>query len=569
MKETFQGSKHTLTNYIMTDINLNFRPYFDELNYSKKNFALCHATLFIKSLNLKELLPDQQVLKLSKVLELHKKKIDDFKNKEYFNFADDDNQLYNVFIAYSLFYHRNEEAILEECFILNETYKLLNQRLQDTIAQLPQFTYLDLLNNKKNVVFYELNQQPFGTSDEEYARMRNWQTNQKVSPNSSFDQLVDPTFEEGICQGKKAIAEFESKYFSQKIKEDKYQSVCLHKQNKIRSGFKLLVYPEYYQFLPERENVKRIFLNHCIENIDIEDHQLELIKTIVLFEKNKFIDHELLMMDREVICTSIDYDFIVHQMNNMLSIMVPDCELIYHWQQAWNGADKSMVNRMPILFIIQDLVENFERIYEEALIKLQHLFHYQPSNRIITYVIDKINDLIYLESNVPKKGPTLNPIIDDLMKHFRSEFERAMFQQKHIPTKMEDLLNQTKIQIKKKLCFGYKKSPGYLTPFISALNARIDFLDPKTSVEDFIRIVSSDDLDTIHEKIYLGCNTNEFKYLLKYFKADFKSLNPATMGKSGIFISNIGNPITAECIYSSRIENMQSKFTIDNIFNKM
>jgi len=41
-------------------------------------------------LNLKELALDEQILKLSNVLELHKKKIDDFESKEYFNFINND-----------------------------------------------------------------------------------------------------------------------------------------------------------------------------------------------------------------------------------------------------------------------------------------------------------------------------------------------------------------------------------------------------------------------------------------------------------------------------------------------
>jgi len=551
----------------MADSNLNFRPNFDYFCFTKKNFAFCQAVEYIESLNLNELKLDKQVLKLREEKELHKKKIDDFKRKEYLFFVDNENILYNVFIAHLLFYQRDDKAIIEQCFILNERDKLLSKVLLETIAQLPLFTLTDCLNNKKNVVFYELNQKPFGISDEEYSKMRNWQSNKKLSPDPYLVKLFDLTFEEGLCQSKKAIDEFESKYSSQKIKEDKYHSVNLHKQNKIKSGLKMLLYPEYYRYLPERENVKRIFLNNCKLNKDIENQQLELIKTIVLYEKNKFIDKELLMMDREVICTPQDLDFIVHQMNYVLSIMVPDCELIDHWQQALNEVDKSMGNKIPILFIIKDVVETFELIYAEALDKLQHLFYYQPYDRIIAYVVDKINELVYLESKLPKNGPTLNPIIDDLMNHFRSDFKRAQFHQTHKQTKYDDLLDETKIQTHIKISFGPKKSLDFLRPIIEGLNDNFNFLDSQTTTETFLRIVTSDDLDTIKDKIYLSCKTNEFKYLIKYFKAYFWSFNPATIGKSGIFISNAGHQITAANLNSADMENVKSKFAIDNIFN--
>lgn len=74
----------------MEDTNLNFRTYFDNFCFTKKNLALLVAFAFIESLNLKELALDEQILKLSNVLELHKKKIDDFESKEYFNFINND-----------------------------------------------------------------------------------------------------------------------------------------------------------------------------------------------------------------------------------------------------------------------------------------------------------------------------------------------------------------------------------------------------------------------------------------------------------------------------------------------
>lgn len=465
----------------MTDINLNFRPQFDDLCAAKKNFGICQASAFIESLNLKERPLDQQVLILREEKELQQKRMDDFERKEYLNFINNEYQLYNVYIAYLLFYHRNEEAILEECFILKERYKLLSQLLLETIAQLPLFTYADLLNNKKNVVFDELNQQPFGTSDEEYSRMRNWQTNQKIPPDAGFEQLFDLTFEEGISQSKKKIAEYKNRYPRPIWPEAKYHSAILHEQNKIRLEFKMLVYPEYYRFLSERENVKRIFLNNCILNIDIEDHQLELIKTIVLNEKNKFIDNELFLMDEEIICNTIDFDFIVHQMNDILSMMVPDSDLIVQWQNFCALASVSIVGRRPILFIIEDLVESFEWVYRQAVKKLQKLFYYQSSERKATYIIHQIRDLEYMKSNIPRKGPSLVHIIVDLNKHFRTDLENIRLQGKHKLAKMNDLLSETQILIKKKYSFGLRKSPELLIPIVQALNDNFNFLDPLTT----------------------------------------------------------------------------------------
>jgi len=233
-----------------------------------------------------------------------------------------------------------------------------------------------------------------------------------------------------------------------------------------------LDYPEYYRHLPVRENVKRIFLNNCILHKNIEDQQLELIKTIVLYEKNKFIDKELLMMDREVICTQQDFDFIVRKMNIILSIIVPDCDLMDQWQKTLAMASISMAGRIPILFIIDDLVDTFKGIYKQALNKFQLLFYYQTFENKATYISEQINDLIYLESNIPEKGYNLNSIITDLMIHLRSVLENMLFQKNNILTKMEGLLDETQMQELKAnnskiLAFNYK---GIKDDKITAVN---------------------------------------------------------------------------------------------------
>lgn len=248
--------------------------------------------------------------------------------------------------------------------------------------------------------------------------------------------------------------------------------------------------------------------------------------------------------------------------------MVPDHNLINKLKNAFALTSKSLKARKPILFIVLHLEDSFPSIFNQALMNLQQLLETQPADKKVTYAIRQIIDLEYMELIESRNKHNLNPFIADLKKTIKTELDCVQFRQNYKPVKKDHHLTEIETQDTKKFSFGYKKATGYLSPFIPRLNMEINFLDSRTTQESFERIITAANLDTINEKIYLGCQTNEFTYLIKYFKTAFKSFNPATIGKSGLFISNTGHTITADSIYNSKIDNLQTKFAIDNIFNK-
>jgi len=139
---------------------------------------------------------------------------------------------------------------------------------------------------------------------------------------------------------------------------------------------------------------------------------------------------------------------------------------------------------------------------------------------------------------------------------------------KYPHSNIDDILYERKVAVKRACSFGCKKSFDYLLRLVKDLNLRINLLDPPTSPEDFVRILMAKELGSVHENIYLGCNTNEFAYLVKkHVKHIFKSFTPATIGRSGLFIGNTGKTITANCLYNCKSERLQTKIAIDNIFN--
>ncbi|HAH23041.1 MAG TPA: hypothetical protein DCL77_04640, partial [Prolixibacteraceae bacterium] len=207
-------------------------------------------------------------------------------------------------------------------------------------------------------------------------------------------------------------------------------------------------------------------------------------------------------------------------------------------------------------------------LYNQAETNLRQLFD-DHSNEIKEYFLAcQIRDMRLKEITNKRNHVTLHEFFDNLKELFIAEKECLETLTKTNLLDIDSLFQESEMQEKKTFSFGYKKTPGLLDSVIQALNLRIDFLDNRTSVEDFIRIVTAEDLDIIQEKIYLGCKTNEFKYVLKPFKDYFKSFNPASIGQSGIFLSINETVMTAANLYNADISNLQTRVAIDNIFTK-
>lgn len=689
-----------------TDTNLEIRRYFDDLYKSANVDAKSQANIFVKGLNLNNLTSDQKVLKLHNEILLLKQKIDDFERKEYVNFAAFEIVIYKIFSARLLFFKNNEQALIKEGLFLSEKRNQLVQLYQEAKAQLPSFTFQDFLKNQKHVVFYELHQRPSGINEEEYLKMRNWQTQKKidcvnleskrfkerfiakvgatsaitdeikfetqqleylfknahqltteqfitelskliaVSPDSipvnntefhelfckfiegvsmqetlnpkflnsalksiqsdiisqpplcclsfikydkwlndlldgkikiedinqqNYVQIFDHTFMEGIELSERMISDFKQKHPSDLIPIEEYINIVFGELNKLRSEFNELAYPNYYHFLLDAETVKSYFVNNCSLDIDIDIdiHKEELRKAIVLNEMVVSYLEELYRIHKNPIDHTLDNLFLDLQITDLITSMVPEPELMDQLLEAFSKTtSQSKHGRMPVLFIVEDLKDSLREIYNQAEGNLKQLFNNHPAEIKGHFASCQVRDMQHKELTTKRNGGDLHECFSDLKQLFQIELEFVQSLQSYNPVNIDHLLKEPETQYKKKLSFGTKKAPDILVPIIQALNLGIDFLDNRTTREDFIRIVTSNDLELITEKIYIGCKTNEFKYTLKHFKSFFKAFNPAKIEQSDIFRSSNDNPITADNLYNAVTDNLQTKIKIDNIFNQ-
>jgi hypothetical protein len=250
--------------------------------------------------------------------------------------------------------------------------------------------------------------------------------------------------------------------------------------------------------------------------------------------------------------------------------MVPEPDLINQILETLSKTLSQCKNqRIPIFFVCEDLKDSLRSIYIQASDNLQYLFDSQPNENKVLFLACQMRDMKLKELTATRDSRALHEYFDELKQLFKIEMDCVQTLQTYKSVDIEHLIREPEVQYLKKFNFGYKKSdPKILSPIIKALCLRIDFLDQRTSADEFIRIVTSDNLDTIKEKIYLGCNTNEFKYCLKHFKDYFTSFRPSTIDKSGLFVSSGGNQITQGTINASRIETMQTTKAIDHIFRQ-
>lgn len=348
-----------------------------------------------------------------------------------------------------------------------------------------------------------------------------------------------------------------------------YKSSIFEQLDQQRKKYNSLLFPHYFRLVPERELLKCYFIENCTLGLDIEFHRNEMNKARLLYETIQQLEGDLRGLDPRLIRTSSDLDSLKSVINGLISIMIPNGQMMGLLREAYEKEAQSLKEGKPILFIEKDLIDSFCRIFWQAIPHLEQLLDDQPTELRVLYAASQIRKLDYLAVSGQKYGEDLSQCIANLRKVFECEMNHKLNQDQCRQLPIEHFLaRQTEEKIIEIITFGYKKSPDFLLPFLEALNLKIGFLDDRTSVGDFMRIVSSANLGEITEKIYLGCQTNEFRYVIKYLKPFFRSFTPAMIGKSGIFISNLGNPITAGCIYSSKIDNLQVKLGIDNIFNK-
>ena len=124
--------------------------------------------------------------------------------------------------------------------------------------------------------------------------------------------------------------------------------------------------------------------------------------------------------------------------------------------------------------------------------------------------------------------------------------------------------------IKDKFSFGFTGDKERLKAAIIQLCQKLDLMiDGKTSSDDLFAVLTSRDLEASTTKIYLGCETTQFRYIIDKIALQFTNLTLKGIEKTKAFYSKKGTLITAQNLSAGKVDNPKEKGTIDNILKQL
>jgi hypothetical protein len=121
-----------------------------------------------------------------------------------------------------------------------------------------------------------------------------------------------------------------------------------------------------------------------------------------------------------------------------------------------------------------------------------------------------------------------------------------------------------------KFSFGFRGNKENLKMVLGQLCLKIGLLNEKKStIDELVEAFTTKDLVPNSVKIYINCETAQFRYIIDCIKSKFNNLKLKTIQKSGIFFSKNDILITSQNLSSGKIENPKEKDKIDNIIKHL
>jgi hypothetical protein len=118
----------------------------------------------------------------------------------------------------------------------------------------------------------------------------------------------------------------------------------------------------------------------------------------------------------------------------------------------------------------------------------------------------------------------------------------------------------------KPFSFGFKGDEAKLRHLISVLCTHKNLLDEAiTKPDDFIKLLTTKDINDKRYKIQIGCETNLFQYIVDKLKITSPKFNYANIGRCNYFFTKNGNPIQASLLSNSKSNNPVPKKTKEEI----
>jgi len=265
-----------------------------------------------------------------------------------------------------------------------------------------------------------------------------------------YDLLFEQSYSEGYYKGESFIADFQRKFPSDAMTEEKYKTAILSKLNIRRIQFNQLKDPTCYFLILDIEAVKNHFIHNCLSKKGIEIQTEELKETVVLYKKTIFLQGELFRIDKNPIEAAIDQMELDSQITDTIAAMVPKKELIQQLLKVLQTTQKqSLQGKIPILFIARNLKDSLNSIYKQAVDNLLNLLDRQLTTKKATFVKCQYKDILRKERAAEWEGLNLNKFFKDFKKVLSIEFEDLKVQPNYNPISIEELLQEPETEYQK------------------------------------------------------------------------------------------------------------------------
>ena len=118
----------------------------------------------------------------------------------------------------------------------------------------------------------------------------------------------------------------------------------------------------------------------------------------------------------------------------------------------------------------------------------------------------------------------------------------------------------------KPFSFGFKGDEAKLRNLISVLCTHKNLLDESvTKPDDFVKLLTTKDINDKDYKIQIGCETNLFQHVVDMLKFTSPKFNYANIGRCKYFTTKNGIPIQASLLSNSKSNNPLPKKTKEEI----
>lgn len=393
-----------------------------------------------------------------------------------------------------------------------------------------------------------------------------------------YDAIVDETLQDAEQKAEKTIQDFEDTMDIHNLSKQEAERHYIDALEGIRHEFNdLEEYEKQYFATIHRDDVKQVFQINSIF-FDFEEHKKALEKAANLYHRliNFYSDCRNLIDSSRINFPNVDDDFSPHEIHYLASTMVLDNDL----HERLSGLYKNVISDItqhsfPIDLAHQNLKEEAHEIFQACVDRLlEYLEDCEPGNKVM-YIQSRLKELRQreLKNKALSIKHKVNPEIGfttmfkeylELEADFISSTKDVHFISALHEPKPKKELPATEI-----MSFGYKqKDTTKLLSFITALNLKIDLLnDQHTSPNDLMVVLSANELNNELPLIYFNCETTQLSYIFNKLKTYFSKLTLKNIEESQLFFTKNGNPLKAQNLSASKVDNPKEQVEIDKAFS--